>query len=144
MADFILVDGDKANYMRQFGAALVSVQFGILKGSGPGKINNKTICVEGDESSAFVENCSYITPQYYMPGFGKIEITSLDESQVASDTKTGNTKVMLKGNYFKAKFTVTSPAKMQNAANALEKDPTPDYPSGRGFFLTTNVKIKSS
>ena len=41
MPDFILIDGDKANFLPNFGAAIVVVQPGTLKGSGPSTLQGK-------------------------------------------------------------------------------------------------------
>ena len=49
MTDFILIEGDKANFLPNFGAAVVVVRPGNLKGSGPATLNGKKICVDGDE-----------------------------------------------------------------------------------------------
>ena len=64
MPDFILVEGDKANFLPSFGAAIVVVQPGDLKGSGPATFNGKKICVDGDEKKVSVPGCTYMTPQY--------------------------------------------------------------------------------
>jgi hypothetical protein len=53
MADFILVDGDKANFLPNFGPAIVVVRPGDLKGSGPATLNGKTICVDGSDSEHY-------------------------------------------------------------------------------------------
>lgn len=145
MADFILVDGDKANYSPQFGAAMVTVQFGKLTATGSGKINDKKICIKGDESSAKVD-CSYMTLQFLTQGSGTIEISPLKDSSshIASDTLTGGKKVMLKGSYFKAKFTVKKPAEQRNPDGTVVFDTTSEYSGGRGYFLSTNVKIKGT
>ena len=49
MPDFILLEGDKANFLPNFGAAVVVVRPGDLKGSGPATLTGKKICVDGDE-----------------------------------------------------------------------------------------------
>ena len=64
MPDFILVEGDKANFLPAFGAAVVVVKPGDLKGSGPATLNGKKVCVDGDEKNVSVPGCIYMTPQY--------------------------------------------------------------------------------
>ena len=72
MPDFILIEGDKANFLPNFGAAVVGVQPGSLKGSGPATLNGKKVCVDGDEKNVSVPGCAYMTPQYSIPGTGYI------------------------------------------------------------------------
>ena len=52
MSDYILIDGDLANFMPSFGAAIVVVRPGTLTASGASKFSGKNVCVEGDEGSA--------------------------------------------------------------------------------------------
>ena len=104
-----MVDGDKANFLPIFGAAIVVPQPGTLKGSGPATFNGKPLCIEGDESSVEVPGCMYMTPQYAIPGTGTLKIDKLAGDQVAQKTSTGGTSVMLKGSMFTAKFEVQSP-----------------------------------
>jgi len=73
MPDFILIEGDKANFLPNFGAAIVVVQPGDLKGSGPATLTGKKLCVDGDEKKVSVPGCSYMTPQYSIPGTGTKE-----------------------------------------------------------------------
>jgi hypothetical protein len=144
MPDFILIDGDKANFMPAFGAATVVVKPGTLKGSGPGTIGGKKICVDGDEAKLSVPGCMYMTPQYSIPGSGTLKINSLAGNQKATKTKTGGKPVLLKGGNFTAKFEVQSPAKQPPPGPGSPiPDATPQY-SGQGSFITTNAKIKGA
>jgi hypothetical protein len=140
MSDFILMDGDQAIFMPMFGAAVVVVQPGKLAGSGPATLGGKTICVEGDESKVSVPGCTYMTPQYSIPGTGTLKIASLAGNQKATKTQTGGKKVLLKGGSFTAKFEVQSPAKQPPPAPGPPiPDATPQY-SGNGMFVTMNTK----
>ena len=140
MSDFILMDGDQAIFMPAFGAAVVVVQPGKLAGSGPATLGGKTICVEGDESKVSVPGCTYMTPQYSIPGTGTLKIASLAGNQKATKTQTGGKKVLLKGGSFTAKFEVQSPAKQPPPGPGPPiPDATPQY-SGNGMFATMNVK----
>ena len=144
MPDFILIEGDKANFLPNFGAAIVVVQPGDLKGSGPGTINGKKICVEGDESKVEVPGCTYMTPQYSIPGTGTLKIAALAGNQKATKTNTGGKAVLLKGAMFTAKFEVQSPAKQPPPGPGSPiPDATPQY-SGQGMFVTTNMKVQGS
>ncbi len=139
MSDFVLMDGDKANFIPAFGAAIVMVQPGIMKGSGPGTISGSKMCVDGDEADLSVPGCTYMTPQYTVPGTGTIKISALASNQKATKTKTGDKLVLLKGASFTAKFEVQSPAQQVTASGPVP-DSAPEY-SGNGMFITSNTKF---
>lgn len=144
MPDFILIDGDKALFLPNFGAAVVVVQPGTLMGSGPATLNGKMLCVDGDEKQVEVPGCAYITPQYSIPGTGTLKIDRLASNQKAQKTSTGGKKVLLKGGSFIAKFEVQSPAKQPPPGPGSPiPDPTPQYPGG-GSFVTTNIKFRGT
>ena len=141
MADFILIDGDQVIFMPAFAPAIVVVQPGKLAGSGPATIGGKKICVDGDESKVSVPGCTYMTPQYSIPGTGTLKISALAANQKATKTQTGGKKMLLKGGNFTAKFEVQSPAKQPPPGPGPPvPDATPQY-SGNGTFVTTNVKF---
>lgn len=144
MADYILIDGDQANFMPNFGAAVVVVQPGAITGSGPATLDGTKLCIDGDESSVSVPGCTYMTPQYSIPGTGTLSIDSLAGDQVAQKTNTGGTLVLLKGSNFTAKFEVQSPAQQPPPGPGSPiPDSTPSY-SGSGMFITTNVKFQGT
>ncbi|WP_437664822.1 hypothetical protein [Sorangium sp. So ce1182] len=140
----ILVDGDKAIFEFTFGAALVFPRRGTLEGSGPGTLNGKKLCVEGDEGKVSVANCSYVIPGYSIPGKGTLKISALGSDQKAKKTKTGDKAVLLKGTKFDATFEVQNPAKQP------PKGPGPPIPDatlkyqGKGMFTTTNKIFKGT
>lgn len=140
MPDFILIEGDKANFLPMFGAAIVVVQPGTLQGSGPATLNGKKLCVDGDEKNVSVPGCSYMTPQYSIPGAGTLKIEALAGDQKAQKTETGGKLVLLKGSSFTAKFEVQSPAQQPTPTGPIP-DSTPQY-SGSGMFITTNIKFQ--
>jgi hypothetical protein len=144
MPDSILINGDKAVFLPNFGAALVSVQPGTLTGSGPATIKGKNVCVDGDEKNLKVTGCAYYTPQYSIPGIGTLEIANLASNQKASKPKTGGKPVLLKGGNFTAQFSVQTPAQQppQGPGSPIP-DTTPQY-SGQGKFVTANLLIKGS
>ena len=144
MLDSILLEGDKAIFMPNFGAAVVVVRPGDLKGSGPGTIKGKKICVDGDEKQVKVSGCTYITPQYSIPGVGTLEIAALAGNQKATKTNTGGKPLLLKGGNFTAKFSVQTPAQQPPPGPGSPiPDISPQY-SGNGMFVTTNLLIKGS
>lgn len=144
MTDFILIDGDQAIFMPNFGAAIVVVQPGSITGSGPATLDGKNLCVEGDEDSVSVPGCTYMTPQYSIPGTGTLSIDSLAGDQTAQKTNTGDKAVLLKGSNFTAKFEVQSPAQQPPPGPG---SPIPDSMtsySGSGSFITTNTKYQGT
>jgi Contractile injection system spike tip protein len=144
MLDSILLEGDKAVFLPNFGAAVVVVRPGDLTGSGPATIKGKMICVDGDEKQVQVSGCTYMTPQYSIPGVGTLEIAALADNQKATKTKTGGKPVLLKGSNFTAKFSVQTPAQQPPPGPGSPiPDATSQY-SGNGMFVTTNVLIKGS
>jgi hypothetical protein len=144
LLDFILIEGDKANFLPTFGAAIVMVQPGDLTASGPATLNGKKLCVDGDEKNVAVPGCSYMTPQYSIPGTGTLKIAALAPNQKAKKTQTGGKLVLLKGGSFTAKFEVQSPAKQPPPGpGAPIPDATPQY-SGSGTFITTNSAFQGS
>lgn len=142
MSDFILQDGDIANFIPAFGPAIVVVQPGQLKASGPAATNGKKICLEGDESEVSVPGCMYMAGPFAIPGTGTLKIDSLAPDQKTVKTRHKGKALMLKGGQFIAKFEVQSPAQ-QPAPTGPVPDPTPMY-SGQGTFITTNTKIKGT
>jgi hypothetical protein len=141
MSDFILMDGDRVLFLPAFTPAIVVVQPGTLEGSGPATIDGKKICVDGDEANVAVRGCTYMTPQYSIPGVGTLKISALAGDQKATDTRTGGKPVLLKGSSFTASFDVQSPAQQPPPGpGSPVPDATSSY-SGSGMFVTTNMKV---
>ena len=144
MADFVLIDGDTVVFLPAFTPATVIVQPGKLEGSGPATMGGKKICVEGDESKVSVAGCTYMTPQYSIPGSGTLKIASLAGDQKAKKTKTGGKAVLLKGGNFTAKFEVQSPAQQPPPGPGSPiPDATTQY-SGKGTFVPGNTKFSAA
>jgi len=144
LPDFILIEGDKASFLPNFGAAIVVVQPGDLKGSGPATLAGKKVCVDGDEKKVSVPGCTYLTPQYSIPGTGTLKIASLAGDQKAAKTRTGGKAVLLKGSTFTAEFEVQNPAKQPPPGPGSPiPDAAPKY-TGSGMFITTNTKFRGS
>ena len=141
MSDFILIHGDKAIFLPAFGAAIVVVQPGDLKASGPATLNGKMVCVDGDETKVSVPGCTYMTPQYSIPGTGTLKIAALAGDQKAKKTQTGGKAVLLKGGNFTAKFEVQRPAQQPPPGpGSPVPDSTPQY-SGDGMFIASNARF---
>ncbi|MDJ0715449.1 MAG: hypothetical protein QNJ54_14685 [Prochloraceae cyanobacterium] len=137
MSDFILLDGDRANFNPVFGAAIVNVQPGTLKGSGESTLQGKKVCIDGDEKKVSVPGCTYTTPVYSIPGMGTLKIAALGGDQKAQKTRSAGKPMLLKGSTFTAQFEVQNPAKQPSSTPI--PDSMPQY-SGTGTFITTNTK----
>jgi Contractile injection system spike tip protein len=141
MSDLILIEGDKAMFLPNFGPAIVVVKPGDLKASGPATLNGKKVCVDGDETKVSVPGCVYITPQYSIPGTGTLKVAALAGNQKAKKTRSGGKPVLLKGGSFNAKFEVQNPAKQPPPGPGSPiPDATPQY-SGTGMFISMNIKF---
>jgi Contractile injection system spike tip protein len=144
MDDFILIEGDQVTFLPNFGAAVVVVHPGQLKGSGPCTLNGKKVCVDGDQDEVSLPGCPYMTPQYSIPGNGTLKIAALAPNQKARQTTMNGKALLLKGGDFIAKFEVQSPARQPPPGpGAPIPDPTRQY-SGAGRFVTTNTVLKTS
>lgn len=141
MADWVLIDGDIAEFLPGFGAAIVSVRSGTITGSGPATLQKKNICVDGDEDSVSVPGCSYMAPPFVIPGSGTLEIAALSGDQIATKDKSGGKAILLQGSQFTARFKIDAPAMMPPPIAV--PDPTPEY-SGTGMFTTTNSKFRAT
>lgn len=143
MPDVVLLDGDQVMFQPTFGAAVVAVRPGRLRASGPATAGGKKMCVDGDEKQVEVPGCTYLTPQFSIPGVGTLKIASLGGDQKAKKTKTGGKAVLVKGSTFTARFEVQSPAKQPMGSAPPTPDPLPQY-SGSGTFVTTNMKFQAT
>lgn len=140
MTDYALVDGDIAEFLPSFGAAVVSVKPGTITGSGPGTYQSKPLCVDGDERSVSVPGCTYLSPPFTIPGTGTLEIAALAGDQIATRDKSGDKPILLVGSHFVARFRVEAPAMFPFPPIP---DPNPEY-SGQGRFTTTNSKLRAT
>jgi hypothetical protein len=138
--DYLLLDGDTAQFLPSFGPAIVEVRPGALQGSGPAKCNGKPVCVEGDEVRLEVPDCAYTSGLFSTAGMGTLKIAGLASNQVAQHSKSGGKKMLLKGTTFQAEFEVTISATDSNGV----PDSMNQYPGGSGQFITTNTKHKGT
>jgi hypothetical protein len=143
MPDFLIIDGDQAVFLPSFGAATVVVRPGKMMASGQTTHKGMKICVEGDEGKVMVPGCMYVAPPYVIPGVGTLQIESLAGDQLTQKTKSGGKKIIMKGSMFNAKFQVSAPAQQPAPPGPPVPDGNPQY-SGKGQFVTTNIKFKVS
>jgi hypothetical protein len=107
MAEFIIVDGDIATFSATFGTRTVVSVPSSITGSGDAAINNKAVCIEGDEDSLNVKNVIYTDGAFSIPGKGDITLKKATGVDGVSSKKT----VLTAGKSYDAEFTVTQPAK---------------------------------
>lgn len=139
-SDSIIMDGDKVEFLPNFGLAIVGVEPGEIEASGKTTINGKKVCVKGDEESVEVLKCKYISGAF-VEGEGTLKIKRLVSSQLTKKAKSGGKSIILKGKPFIAQFDVTKPAKLPPPTNT--PDPAPFY-IGMGKFKPNNEKIKAT
>lgn len=142
MPEYVLIDGDTAEFDQAFPPAMVDVQPGKLVASGPAMQGGKKVCIDGDEKSVKVAGCTYSTPIHTIKGTGTLEIAALAPDQKSIKTKSGSTPVMLVGQKFIAKFTVQVPAQQPPPGPG---SPIPDSMTqytGTGSFKTNNSLLR--
>jgi hypothetical protein len=107
-----------------------------LVASGSATVNDMPVCLVGDElPPALQAPMAYTSGAFTIPGMGTVSVTleSANQTQVATDS---GKAMLLKGQTFQAKFSVTVPAMQPGAV------PTPDpvaTKSGTAQFITTNT-----
>lgn len=142
--DVVILDADQAMFIPAFGAAIVVVRPGVMKGTGKTTVQGKFVCVDGDEKKLMVPGCPYISGAFSIPGVGTLKIDALAGNQLTMKTKSGGKPMIVKGIMFKAKFEVMVPAMTPPAPPAPPNpDPMTMY-SGQGQFISTNMKFKAS
>lgn len=134
MSDYIIVNGDKVRFMRQFGAATVTVRPGTITGTGAGGFQKKKLCVAGDEYSVAVPLCPYFAGDF-QGGTGTLRILKLTD-QIAAKTRSGNKPVLLMGSKFIAIF--IPKVKALNPVGV--PDPVPFYIGSGNFGHPANFK----
>jgi hypothetical protein len=144
MSDTVLIDGDKVLFLPTFGAAIVAVMPGTLSGKGAATVGGKKVCIDGDEKDGKGPGCVYFTPVYSIPGSGTLKIQALAGNQKARHTRSDGKPVLLKGGQLEAVFEVQTPAQQPPPGTAPPvPDSTPQY-SGKGSFVSTNLKLKGT
>lgn len=139
--DNILVDADLVVFEPMFGAAMVAVRPGMLKGSGAVTLNGVRVCVAGDEASVRVNGCLYSSGLFSIPGTGSLEVASLSSAQRTSSTQVAGQQLLVVGRMFTARFRVENPAQQPSTAGPIP-DPMAEY-TGKGRFLSANRFVRA-
>ncbi|PHM38160.1 hypothetical protein Xmau_03545 [Xenorhabdus mauleonii] len=137
MSKYIVIDNDALLFDTMFSHRLVTITGSAqIKGSGKANINNKKVCVLGDEKKISLD-AVYIAPGFPIPGKGKVTISLLNADQQAIWCLSGQ-PVILVGQKFIASFTPTDLAKSPPPAQ------TPDIPAptlGSGKFINSQMLV---
>jgi len=144
MTDKILVEGDIANFLPAFTPAVVVVQPGQMKASGPATIGGKKICIDGDESKLEVPGCQYVTPTYPIPGTGTLKISKLAGDQKAKHSTVGGTAMLLLGSQFDATFEVQSKASQVPPSGGPPVFDGKGSYDGKGSFVAANATVSGT
>ncbi|RAU29882.1 hypothetical protein V1599_20845 [Enterobacter sp. ECC-175] len=132
MSNYIVCDGDQLKISAPFGHRNVMLKdptSAVIRGSGKAKIDNKNVCVVGDEVKVTLD-ATYTVPGFN-PGEGKVTL-SLAPDQTVPWCMSGK-PVIVVGQMFNATFIPTRYAQMPPPANT--PDPTGPTP---GFGQFTN------
>ncbi|MEG6258819.1 hypothetical protein [Enterobacter bugandensis] len=139
MSKYIVVDRDMLFFDPMFGHRTVNViEPRIIRGSGMASVNNKKICVLGDERQVRLK-AIYTIPGY-SPGQGIVTITLLNADQQVMWCWSKK-PVILVGSKFLALFTPTSPAIMTSPP--ATPDPSAPTP-GSGKFINSQFFVTAS
>lgn len=131
MSNSIIVDGDQLKFAAQFGINTVTpTATPVIHGSGEATIEDKKICILGDEAKVSVP-ASYQNGDYPTPGAGRITIIKLANDQQAPFA-TAETPVILVGSQFTASFTPEAPASGDKGP-----DPVTAPSTGSGTFINS-------
>lgn len=131
MSNYIVVDGDQLNFVPQFGINTVTpTGTPRINGSGAATIEDKKICILGDEKKVSVP-ATYSNASYPSQGSGTITISSLAGDQQAQFA-TAETPVIVVGSQFTASFTPEVPASGDKGP-----DPVTAPSAGSGTFINS-------
>jgi hypothetical protein len=139
MSEWVVINGDMVTFDKMFGNRTVISPPTTITGSGKATINNKKICILGDEKQVKIMNAIYTTPSHSVPGTGTLTIQALDTSQQAKKTSCAET-VIIDGQKFRAQFLPTQPAMTPPPVS------TPDAASptlGTGSFTASQQRVKA-
>lgn len=136
MSRFVLVSGDQAIFLPNFGPATVRVRPGLLVGSGRATLSGVRVCVDGDEKTVVVPGCSYQLPGLDA-GRGTLFIEGLAADQRALRMLTAGKPVLMVGTLFIAKFVV-----QEKARKGQFIDPYAQH-AGAGYFVASNRRVRA-
>lgn len=129
MSNIVIVDGDQLNFEKTFGVnTVIPIGATLINGSGEASINNKKICILGDEKKVSIR-ASYYSSAFPIPGDGTITIAALALDQQAPFA-TARTPVIVVGSRFTALFTPGKPASHPQSG----PEPAPLPSTGTGQF----------
>jgi len=140
MSNFIVIDGDRIQFIPQFDDSTVAVQPGTISGTGHATISGKKVCLTNDITSVTVAGVSYITAAYPFPGTGTLTIRSLRADQQKNWCQS-TSPVIVVGATFIAQFQTTVPAKAPPPAST--PDPTP-LREGTGSIINSQFFVTAS
>ncbi|ANB72008.1 hypothetical protein [Paraburkholderia phytofirmans] len=138
MSSFVVVDGTVLVFEPMFGQRQVVLsEPAFISGHGEATINERRVCVMGDEK------CVQWQAQYFIPGYapgtGIVSVEALDGSQMAPCVTSG-APLILMGQRLIARFAPTVPATM----NAPPYSPDPIAPSmGHGRFMPPQTLVSA-
>ncbi|MEL6556582.1 MAG: hypothetical protein AAFQ94_00260 [Bacteroidota bacterium] len=138
----IITSGDQVLFNPAFGPATVIVRPGIIQGTGKATINGNQVCVVGDEESASVSGCMYVSGLFTQSGFGTLKIVPFSASQLTGISTSNGDQIILKGTVFRAVFEVEQAA-VQITPTGPVQDVAKEYP-GTAQFVTGNFKFNAS
>lgn len=135
--DYIIVNNDMIQITLEPPAVCPMLMGPVpLIASGSSTVNDMAVCLVGDELPPSLQApMAYTSGAFTVPGMGTVSLTlqSANKTQMATDSEKA---MLLKGQAFQAKFSVTVPAMQPGAV------PTPDpvaTKSGTAQFITTNT-----
>jgi hypothetical protein len=138
MTSMVVVEGDAMVFEPMFGQRQVVLdEPAMMPGSGEATIEQRRVCVVGDEKRIQWQ-AQYFIPGY-TPGTGIVSIETLDSSQMAPCVTSG-APLILMGQRFVARFTPMVPAALSSPPN------TPDSmaPSmGGGQFMPQQTLVSA-
>lgn len=143
--DVVIIDGDKISFSFTTPPSgpptIPAVSSPVsLTGTGFTTVNDKAVCLDGDELPTSLQvPLVYSTSTYSVPGQGTLTVT-LNANNKTSIFTDNDSKVLLNGSAFQAKFEVTSPATL--SSTPFTPDPTPSY-SGTASFISTNTLVEA-
>jgi hypothetical protein len=136
MSSLVVVEGDCVAFEPMFGPRqVVLLEPAMLRGSGEATIEERCMCVVGDEKRVQWQ-AQYFLPGY-TPGAGMVAIESLDGSQVAPCVTSGAALILI-GQRCVARFRPTAPATLISLPN------TPDVmtsSTGYGHFIPRQIVV---
>lgn len=128
MNELIVLDGDQLVFNPMFGhRQVIPSGPAVIRGTGKASVQSRRMCILGDEKKVQIQ-AQYLVPGH-SPGAGMITIMALAGNQQAPRCTAG-AGIILKGQFFDARFTPTQPAMPPSGP------PDPMAPSmGKGQFI---------